>query len=142
MPKLSLDIEGVMTRILKYRNTDDRTFLHMIYSETEPMVGAMRGDRLDFSRVPVDRSFPEFGPQSQPATEYRLPERLQARVESFRREYRERRELLRRREEARNSPDYIEAMRILAEDIQGGEDPEIHLVRFEESAADAIGSEE
>jgi len=65
--------------------------------------------------------------------EYRLPECIQARLEPFRREREERRELCRRREEARNSPDYIEAMRILAKDIEGPTMEEILLQELDDA---------
>jgi len=65
--------------------------------------------------------------------EYCPPWLTQARIDAFRKEYGARRKLFRQREKARSSPEYIEAMRILAEDMEGSPMEEILLQELDDA---------
>jgi len=142
LPSLGFEIEGLIKKILEFRYLDDRGVLHLVYSETEPMAAAQRGDRLDFGLVPVDQRIPRFGPVKQAPKAYQLPQRLVAKMEDYRHERERRRTFRKQRSEARQTPEYIEAMRLLAEELTGNADVANKTASFTDQAVESFGLEE
>lgn len=64
--RLGLTLEGIIIRIIKaFKDKDTNAVIEWCYKQTEPMLRASRGDRLDFSLVPCRGELPEFFPTAQ-----------------------------------------------------------------------------
>jgi hypothetical protein len=139
-PRQSAEMEGTIQHILRaFKDRDLNYLLNFAYGQTEPMLAAKRGDALDFSQVPVDKTMPVFSPPKTKAAEAVLHPRMAERVAAFR----ARAEQLRAKTEQRNvyreSEEYRKALLLLAEEMGAGWNlPELRAKMSEESAA-ALG---
>jgi len=118
-PPLDLTTRSLIEQIVEmFRNRDLNVLLEVTYSQTEPMVAAKRGDTLDFSRVPVERSMPVFFPSAtQPTSEYQLHPERRRKMEAFRARAEALREKARQRMVYRESDTYQQAISRVAEEF-------------------------
>jgi hypothetical protein len=117
--RFDLTTNSFMSQIVGwFKDRDLKVLLEITYSQTEPMVLAKRGDRLDFSTVPVDKRMPQFFPKEhQPETSYRLhPERLK-KMEAFRAQTEKLKQKARERMAFRESESYRQAAQMLKEEF-------------------------
>jgi hypothetical protein len=97
--RLSISLEGFILKIIQYFKTRDVTdLIDFCYKQTEPMLNAHRGERLDFSVIPTSKEMPLFKapsattemPQLSSASEQRIAaykakaERLKAKAKQWR----------------------------------------------------------
>jgi len=91
-----------------------------LMSAAEPMLTARRGEALDFTQVPVDRTMPLFAPPLPHPTEAKLHPRVAERVAAFRAKAEKRRAAAEQRADYRESAEYQTAMQLLAGEMGAG----------------------
>ena len=116
---LDITARSLITQIVgMFKDRDLNVLLEITYSQTEPMVDAKRGDRLDFSRIPVDKQMPVFFPSaSQRATDFQLHPERQKKMVAFQARAEALKEKAKRRMEFRESGSYQKAVSLLAEEF-------------------------
>ena len=97
--RLSMSIEGFIHKIVQYFKTRDVTdLIDFCYKQTEPMINAQRGEKLNFSVIPISKEMPLFKtpsatnvmPQLNAASEQRIAayktkaEKLKAKAKQWR----------------------------------------------------------
>jgi hypothetical protein len=115
--RLDLGLEGIIQHILRaFKDADLNRILEFAYRQTEPMLVAKRGEKLDFQSVPVDRSMPLFVPQPAKIQAFKLSPTRAAQLAAMR----EKRAGLRTMSESwskvREAPAFHEAMRLLKQE--------------------------
>lgn len=119
MPPLDLTIKSTIMRIVDtFKDRDLNVLLDFAYSQTEPMATAKRGDVLDFSGIPVDRSMPEFFPKaaSTPANYEVHPDRKR-KMEAFNARADVLRQKAKERMAFRDSSAYEQALGLVNEEL-------------------------
>lgn len=119
MPSLGLTTKSTIMRIVDtFKDRDLNVLLDFAYSQTEPMATAKRGDVLDFSGIPVDRSMPEFLPKAAatPATYEVHPERKR-KMEAFSTRAEALRQKAKERMAFRDSDAYQQALGLVTEEL-------------------------
>jgi hypothetical protein len=117
--KLGPGIEGMIQKILGvFKHRDVTDLIDWCYTQTEPMLAARRGNALDFSAVPVVREMPVFYPQMTVRAMPQLNEISETRIAAYRAKASKLREKARQWRTVMQTPTYVEAMALLAEQRQ------------------------
>ena len=112
--RLDFGFEGIMQQIIRaFKNSDLNRVLEFAYNQTEPMLGAKRGDKLDFQTVPVDKSMPLFVPPPAKAQDFKLSPARAAQLAAMRGKRAELQAMGERWCREREAPAFQEAMRLL-----------------------------
>jgi hypothetical protein len=112
--RLDLSLEGIMQHILRaFKNVDLNRVLEFAYNQTEPMLVAKRGDKLDFQTVPVDKSMPLFAPPPAKAQDFKLSPTRVTQLAAMRGRRAELQAMGERWGREREAPAFQEAMRLL-----------------------------
>jgi hypothetical protein len=139
-PRQSAGMEGSIQHILRaFKDRDLNHLLNFAYGQTEPMLAAKRGDSLDFTLVPVDKTMPAFSPPKPQVVETRLHPKMAERVAAFRARAGQLREKAEQRNSYRESEEYRTAMQLLAGEMGAGwKLPDLRAKMSDESAT-ALG---
>jgi hypothetical protein len=143
MPSLDLTTKSTIVRIVDtFKNRDLNVLLDFAYSQTEPMATAKRGDVLNFSGIPVDRSMPEFFPKAATTSaSYEVHPERKRRMEAFNIRAEVLRQKARERMGFRDSDAYHQALGLVAEELASyAKMPEIQGEMTLE-AADGLGAD-
>lgn len=115
--KLEFPVEQLMSKIINaFRMKDTNTLIEWCYKQTEPMLNAKRGDPLDFSKIEITGNMPEFFPTQTTSTMPQIPAAVAAKRDQFRARLRNRQEQYRQWKDDLASPEYMEALRLVAEE--------------------------
>ena len=83
-PRIPVLMASLLSRIVDaFKDKDLNVLLDVTYSQTEPMLQARRGDALDFSTVPITKTFPQFFPEPVKPAPYVLPEKVRKGMEAL-----------------------------------------------------------
>ena len=139
-PRQSAGMEGIIQHILRaFKDRDLNHLLNFAYGQTEPMLAAKRGDSLDFTLVPVDRTMPAFSPPKPQMVETKLHPKMAERVAAFRARAGQLRAKAEQRNSYRESEEYRTAMQLLAGEMGAGwKLPDLRAKISDESAT-ALG---
>lgn len=111
---LDLGLESIMQQIVRaFKNLDLNRVLEFAYNQTEPMLVAKRGDKLDFQTVPVDKSMPLFVPPPAKTQDFKLSLARAAQLTAMRAKRTELQTMGERWGREREAPAFQEAMRLL-----------------------------
>lgn len=112
--RLDFGLEGIMQQIVRaFKNSDLNRVLEFAYNQTEPMLVAKRGDKLDFQTVPVDKSMPLFVTPAAKPQDFKLSPARAAQLATMRGKRAELQALGERWRREREAPAFQEAMRLL-----------------------------
>lgn len=112
--RLDFGLEGIMQQIVRaFKNSDLNRVLEFAYNQTEPMLVAKRGDKLDFQTVPVDKSMPLFAPVPAKTQLFKLSPARAEQLATMRGKRAELQALGERWRREREAPAFQEAMRLL-----------------------------
>lgn len=114
--RLDFTLEGIVSRVVqafKSRTTND--VIEWCYKQTEPMRAANRGEHLDFNAITVNKEMPEFFPKPKTWDMPQSPARLLAKRNEHKERMRKLRPKFAQYKENLESPVYVEAMAILAD---------------------------
>lgn len=134
---LSVGLEAIIQHVLKaFKNLDLNRVLEFAYNQTEPMLTAKRGDRLDFRTVPVDKTMPAFVAPAPPRMVHSLHPKMAERITAFRAKASKLRMQAEQCRAYRESDEYKTARRLLAEDVGTGWSlPDLRARLSDDSAA-------
>jgi hypothetical protein len=140
--RLSLGLEGIVQHVINaFRHCDLTRVLEFAYNQTEPMLVAKRGDRLDFQTVPVDKAIPQFSPGPARVKEFKLSPTRAAQLAAMR----ERRAGLevagQRWQREREAPPFRDAMQLLAMQTTASLPAEVLKVSLPEDVVDSFSRE-
>jgi hypothetical protein len=137
-PRQSVGMEGIIQHILRaFKNRDLNQLLNFAYGQTEPMLAAKRGESLDFSLAPVDRTMPLFTPPKPQVLAASLHPKMAERVAAFRAKAEQLRAKTEQRNVYRGSEEYRTALHLLAEEMGAGWSlPELRAKMTEDAASD------
>ncbi len=120
VPKLGLTLDSVITKILGFfKNRDVDDLLEFAYNQTEPMLSAKRGEPLNFTIIPVDKTMPIFTPHSIVDKNFMIHPNIQARMEKMREKSVKWHDRITAIEAFRQTEPYQTALRYIANDIAG-----------------------
>ena len=136
-PKQTAAVEGIIQHVLRaFKDRDLNFLLDFAYGQTEPMLTAKRGEALDFSQVPVDKTMPVFAPPKPVIREIPMHPVMVGRMKAFADQAAELKAKRQAREAYRQSEEYRTAMRLLADDLGAGwRLPDLRARLSDESAA-------
>jgi hypothetical protein len=139
-PRQLAGMEGIIQHILRaFKDRDLNQLLNFAYGQTEPMLAAKRGEALDFSLVPVDKTMPIFSPPMPQTAETTLHPKMAERVAAFYVKTDRLRAMAEQRSAYRDSEEYRTAMHLLAAEMGAGwKLPELRT-RVSEDTAAALG---
>ncbi len=137
-PEVGVLIAGLISRIVDlFKDKDLNTLLNTTYFDTEPMLRANRGDLLDFSAVPVTKSFPQYYPSPTNVRPFQIPAARLKKMEEFRAKWPRLKAKAMERMALRNTPEYLEAMDLLSKEL--GTDEVIPGIKLRITPAAAEG---
>lgn len=118
---LGIAIKGLIHSIVqRFKDADVNEVLEVAYNQTEPMIHAIRGDRLEFSQVPYDKTRPMFltkPTKAKPQTDYQIPESIRARMMALRERAKAWNAQSSERRAFRESPVYQDAVSKISEEL-------------------------
>lgn len=138
--RLGFSLEGFISKIINtFKDRDVTDLIDFCYRQTEPMRQASRGDKLDFSSVPVCKEMPLFKPNPAATDMPQLSEASQARIQAYQAKTEHLKEKARQWRRNMQEPVFEEAMNLLAHQRRS-ELPDLHgrTVRLDEDSVAAL----
>jgi hypothetical protein len=137
-PTLPLPVKNFISWVVRsFKDKDLNTLLNCVYTDTEPMLKAHRGDLLDFHFVPVDKQMPVFFPVTT-QTSFALHPAQAERMQLMRQRTQKLRNAARVRAALRQTQEYQEAVRRVEAELSSDDPLPTMRGRFSTEAANAM----